>query len=168
MKNGLIILVLLVIAFFAYQHFAVKTDQTDASHNMTASAVEEAQTINTNSLISSAPTGAAVFILEPGDGSTVTSPVTIKFGITNMQVVAAGNNTENSGHHHILLDLESLPDMSMPLPKSENIIHFGGGQTDAILELSPGTHTLQLLLGNYLHIPHSAPVISKKITINVE
>ena len=75
---------------------------------------------------------------------------------------------ENTGHHHILIDVDELPDMSMPLPTTENIVHFGGGQTQTTLTLSPGTHTLQLLLGNHLHVPHDQPVLSEKITITVE
>ena len=120
------------------------------------------------SLISTSPEGAAVFIMEPGDGMTVSSPVTIKFGITNMQVAPAGENIENSGHHHLLINVDELPDMSLPLPATDQIIHFGAGQTETTMEFKPGTYTLQLLLGNYLHIPHDKPVISKKITITVE
>ena len=85
-----------------------------------------------------------------------------------MQVAAAGTNIENSGHHHLLIDMDELPDLSTPLPATEQLVHFGKGQTETQIELSAGTHTLQLLLGNYLHIPHDAPVISKKITITVQ
>jgi len=119
-------------------------------------------------LISESPADADVFILEPGDGATVTSPVTVKFGITNMVVAKAGDNVDNSGHHHLLIDLDKLPDMTAPLPATDQIIHFGGAQTETTIELAPGTHTLQLLLGNYLHIPHDKPVMSTKISITVE
>ena len=121
----------------------------------------------TAGLISSAPANARVFIIEPANGASITSPVTVKFGIENMTVAAAGKNIENSGHHHLLIDLEQLPDLSLPLPATDQLIHFGGAQTEASIELEPGEHTLQLLLGNYLHIPHDKPVISEKITIIV-
>lgn len=120
------------------------------------------------SLISSAPQNADVFILEPGDGTTVSSPVTVKFGITNMVVAPAGTDLENSGHHHLLIDMDSLPDLTQPLPATDQLIHFGKGDTETTIELAPGEHTLQLVLGNYLHIPHDPPVVSKKITITVE
>lgn len=119
-------------------------------------------------LISKAPQNARVFIIEPIDGASVSSPIVVKFGIENMTVVKAGDNTENSGHHHLLIDLNELPDLSAPLPATEQLIHFGGAQTETTIELAPGEHTLQLLLGNYLHIPHDQPVMSDKITISVE
>jgi len=119
-------------------------------------------------LITQAPEGARVFIIEPTDGATVSSPVTIKFGIENMALAEAGLNEENSGHHHILVDLDELPIMTEPLPATEQIIHFGKAQSETTLELTSGEHTLQLLLGNFLHIPHNPPVISEKITITVE
>ena len=155
MKNILIIVVIAVIAFVGFNYYQSTQIETTAITEET-------------SLFSNSPENAAVFILEPGDGSTVSSPVTIKFGISNMLVAPAGTDLENSGHHHILLDLVELPDMSQSLPANDNIIHFGKAQTETIIELNPGTHTLQLLLGNYLHIPHTQPVISKKITITVE
>lgn len=120
------------------------------------------------SLISISADNADVFILEPGDGSTVTSPVTVKFGITNMVVAPAGQNVENSGHHHLLINMDELPPLDQPLPATDQLIHFGGAQTETTVKLEPGKHTLQLVLGNYLHIPHDKPVVSKKITINVE
>ena len=74
----------------------------------------------------------------------------------------------NTGHHHLLIDVDELPNMTLPIPADENHVHFGGGQTETILSLAPGGHTLQLLLGNYLHIPHDPPVVSKKIRITVQ
>lgn len=121
-----------------------------------------------SALISSAPADARVFIIEPVDGATVSSPVLVKFGIENMTVEKAGNNVENSGHHHLLIDLEELPDLTAPLPATEQLIHFGGAQTETSVELEAGEHTLQLLLGNYLHIPHDQPVMSDKITVTVK
>lgn len=137
-------------------------------HSADSEQVDQLLAAAASSLISSAPENAAVFIMEPGDGAVVSSPLTVKFGITNMVVAPAGQDIQNSGHHHLLIDLDTLPDMDQPLPASEQIIHFGGGETETTIELEPGTHTLQLLLGNYLHIPHDQPVLSKKITVTVK
>ncbi len=120
------------------------------------------------SMVSKAPEGATVYFIEPANGATVSSPVTVKFGLSGMGVAPAGTDKENTGHHHILIDVEQLPDMTKPLPASDHIKHFGGGQTETILTLEPGEHTLQLLLGNHLHIPHDKPVMSEKITITVK
>lgn len=163
MKNLFIVIAVAVIAFLAYNYF-----QTDGGQESAISDDAKSDLIRQSELISTAAEDAAVFIMEPGDGATVTSPVTIKFGLTNMQIAPAGDNIENSGHHHLLIDLSELPDMTVPLPASEQIVHFGKGQTETTIELSPGSHSLQLLLGNYLHIPHDQAVISKKIMITVE
>ncbi|MBT8140773.1 MAG: DUF4399 domain-containing protein [Gammaproteobacteria bacterium] len=108
------------------------------------------------------------YIISPSDGATVSSPLRVIFGLQGMGVAPAGSNIENTGHHHLLIDVDELPDLSMPLPATANLVHFGKGQTETLLELAPGTHTLQLLLGNYAHIPHSTPVLSEKITITVK
>jgi hypothetical protein len=115
-----------------------------------------------------APTGAEVYIISPKDGATVSSPVTIQFGLKGMGVAPAGVKFENSGHHHLLIDADAPTDSSLPLPTSDNVRHFGKGQTEASIELKPGKHTLQLLLGDQNHTPHNPPVISKKITITVK
>lgn len=112
------------------------------------------------------PEGAEVYIVTPQDGDTVKSPVTIAFGLNGMGVAPAGVQYENTGHHHLLVDQDELPPNDKPLGSPP--IHFGKGQTETTIELEPGTHTLQLILGNYLHVPHSPPVISEKITITVE
>lgn len=111
--------------------------------------------------------GAGVFFIIPADGDVVSSPVTVEFGIAGMAVAPAGDNTEHTGHHHLIVDAE-LPDFGRPIPASENYIHFGDGSTFTTIELEPGTHTLQLLLGDHLHIPHDPPVKSAVITIEVE
>lgn len=111
---------------------------------------------------------AQVWFVSPKDQSQVSSPVTIIFGSSNLNIAPAGDNQPNSGHHHLLVDMEELPALDMPLPASDQVIHFGKGQTEATIELSPGSHSLQLLLGNYAHVPHSRPVMSEKITIVVE
>ncbi len=108
------------------------------------------------------------YIISPLDGETVSSPVRVIFGLKGMGVAPAGVNIENTGHHHLLIDMNELPDLTKPLPATETLIHFGKGQTETNLELSPGTHTLQLLLGNFIHVPHSKPVLSEKITITVK
>jgi hypothetical protein len=168
MKNIIIAVIAIAIALLIYTQMQ-KNDQTVNEVSPASSETQAAPSIETPAaLISSAPDNAAVFFLEPGDGTTVSSPVTVKFGITNMTVAPAGDNTENSGHHHILINQTELPDVTLPIPATDQIIHFGLGQTETILELEPGEHTLQLLLGNYLHIPHDKPVVSKKITITVE
>jgi hypothetical protein len=167
MKHLIIAIVLVVLATLAYSYFNKTAVESVVT---TSDAVNEPSKLGTgkNSLSSTAPSNAAVFIMQPGDGSTVSSPLTVKFGITNMQVRPAGDNTENTGHHHLLINLDEMPELSQPLPATEQIVHFGKGQTETTIELAPGTHSLQLLLGNYLHIPHDQPVISKKISITVE
>lgn len=117
---------------------------------------------------SSAPADARVFFVEPADGATVSSPVTLVFGLDGMDVVPAGTDKPESGHHHLLINVAELPPMDLPLPATEQIIHFGGGQTETSLELAPGEYRLQLVLGDHLHIPHNPPVVSEAITITVE
>jgi hypothetical protein len=113
------------------------------------------------------PAGAKVYIISPKNGATVKSPFTVKFGIKGMTLAPAGEKTENSGHHHLLIDIDPPADLSKPLPATDQIKHFGKAQTETELTLPPGKHTLQLLLGDSLHIPHNPPVLSKKITITV-
>lgn len=115
-----------------------------------------------------APEGAQVYFISPQNGDEVDTTFAIKFGLKGMGVAPAGTIKEMTGHHHILVDLTEYPDFSKPLPANENIVHFGGGQTETELTLKPGTHTLQLLLGNFAHIPHDQPVISEKITVQVK
>jgi hypothetical protein len=113
------------------------------------------------------PEDAGVYFVSPADGDTVSNPVRIEFGITGMSVVPAGDMTEHSGHHHLIVDAE-LPDPGMPIPADDNHIHFGDGSSSTELTLEPGQHTLQLILGDHLHIPHDPPVTSDPITITVE
>ena len=119
-------------------------------------------------LVSSSPADARVYFITPVDGQTVSRTFTVKFGLSGMGVAPAGTQKDNTGHHHILIDSEARPDMSKPLPATDHIKHFGGGQTETELTLAPGEHTLQLLLGNYAHVPHDKPVLSQKITITVQ
>lgn len=114
-----------------------------------------------------APAGAAVRIISPADGEAVSSPVTVRFGLSGMGVAPAGIQFDSTGHHHLLINVEEMPPMNLPLPASDTIVHFGGGQTETIIELPPGEHRLQLVLGDHLHIPHEPPVVSDVITITV-
>lgn len=115
-----------------------------------------------------APDGASVYFVTPLDGQTVSTPVTVRYGLEGMGVAPAGVEQEGTGHHHLLVDVDELPAMDEPIPADEQHIHFGGGQTQTTLELEPGEHTLQLLVGDHLHVPHEPPVMSEKITITVE
>lgn len=111
---------------------------------------------------------AKAYIISPAHGETVTSPVTVKFGLKGKGVAPAGIEADNTGHHHLLIDVDQLPDLDKPIPSDEQHVHFGGGQTETTIELEPGEHTLQLLLGDHLHVPHESPVTSRPITITVE
>jgi hypothetical protein len=108
-----------------------------------------------------------VFIIEPADGATVTSPVTVKFGAEGVEIAPAGTDNPNSGHHHLLID-STIPDLNSAIPKDEHHVHYGKGQTEATVELKPGKHTLQLLLGDKNHIPTDPPVESPVVTITVQ
>lgn len=117
---------------------------------------------------SSSPPEAEVYVISPQPGEIVTSPFTVKFGLKGMGIAPAGIDKSGTGHHHLLIDLTALPDVKESLPATDNIKHFGGGQTETTLTLPPGEHTLQLLLANYLHIPHQPPVVSAPVTITVQ
>lgn len=110
--------------------------------------------------------GAAVYIISPADGTDVSSPVRVVFGLRGMGIAPAGVERSGTGHHHLLIDRE-LPAFDKPIPADEHTIHFGGGQTETELELAPGEHNLQLLLADHTHTPHDPPVYSKKINITV-
>ena len=111
---------------------------------------------------------ANLYIISPADGTTQKNPVKIVFGLSGMGVAPAGVDIANTGHHHLLVDLDTLPDKSLPIPNDDKHRHFGAGQTETTIDLSKGSHTLQLILGNHSHVPHETPVVSKKITINIE
>lgn len=116
---------------------------------------------------SKSPAGAKVTILEPANGATVSSPVTVKFGLTGMEVSPAGTAKENSGHHHLIID-KTLADPKAAIPADDNHMHFGKGQTETVVELTPGEHTLQLILADHNHIPHDPVVQSEVIKITVK
>ncbi len=115
---------------------------------------------------SPSPEGASVYIISPANGESVSTTFTVKFGLQGMGVAPAGVVKPKTGHHHLIINGEALPPMNTPLGGS--VMHFGGGQTEKTLTLKPGQHTLQLILGDHLHVPHNPPVISKKITITVK
>lgn len=115
-----------------------------------------------------APEGAKVYIISPEDGATVSSPVTVVFGLEGMGVAPAGVDKPKTGHHHLLIDLDMMPPAGQPIPADDKHKHFGGGQTQVSLDMEPGSHTLQLLLGDMNHVPHNPPIASEKITITVK
>ena len=110
---------------------------------------------------------AKVYFINLEDGDVVENPVYIQFGLSGKGVAPAGVDKENTGHHHHLIDVKAI-DFYMPIPSSENHLHFGGGQTETSIELTPGEHELQLVLGDLYHVPHSPPITSKKIKISVK
>ncbi|MFI4868070.1 MAG: DUF4399 domain-containing protein [Steroidobacterales bacterium] len=116
---------------------------------------------------SPSPAGAAVYIIKPAAGARVKSPVTVVFGLKGMGIAPAGVKFDNTGHHHLLIDSELPADLTQPLPVSDNIRHFGKGQTETTLDLPPGKHTLQLLFADYTHTPFVPNVASSRITITV-
>lgn len=116
-----------------------------------------------------APEGAKVYFLNLKDGDKVKSPVTVQFGLSGMGVAPAGTEKEKTGHHHLLIDTELTGEaLNEPIPADDDHKHFGGGQTETTIELAPGEHTLQLVMGDWSHIPHNPPVMSERITITVE
>lgn len=122
----------------------------------------------------SAP-GAEVYFVNLKDGDTVESPVTVVFGLSGMGVAPAGTEKENTGHHHLFINRPPLgegddgaDELEANIPADENHVHFGGGQTEATLDLPPGRHSLQLVLADKDHIPHDPPIVSEVITITVD
>jgi len=114
------------------------------------------------------PATAKAYIISPKNGDTVSSPFTVLFGLKGMGVAPANVNQPETGHHHLMVDMAQPPDMNIPLPMTDNLKHFGKGQTETDLTLPPGRHTLQLIVGDYLHIPFDPPVTSEKITVTVK
>jgi hypothetical protein len=115
------------------------------------------------------PTGAKVYIINLKDGAEVTSPFLAQFGLSGMGIAPAGVEKPNTGHHHLLIDTKMTDEqMKAPIPADDTHKHFGGGQTEAVVTLAPGKHTLQLLLADWTHIPHAPPVMSEPIMITVK
>jgi hypothetical protein len=119
-------------------------------------------------LVSHAPIEAQAYIIEPADGARVPETFRVQFGLSGMELAPAGMDQPNTGHHHLLIDQQELPELTASLPATEQIRHFGKAQTETELTLEPGEHTLRLILGNYLHVPHDNPVISEPVNITVQ
>jgi hypothetical protein len=115
-----------------------------------------------------APAGAMAYIIEPADGARVSSPVRVVFGLKGFGVAPAGVDRNDAGHHHLLVDAGMPANLALPIPNDEQHRHFGGGQTEVELTLPPGRHTLQLVVGDHLHIPHDPPIASSVVTIEVQ
>ncbi|MBV9740095.1 MAG: DUF4399 domain-containing protein [Hyphomicrobiales bacterium] len=116
----------------------------------------------------SAPKDATLYFIWPLDGATLKGPFWCRFGLRNMGVTHAGDEFANSGHHHLLIDVNEVLDTHEPIPQDKSHLHFGAGQTETRLELTPGKHTLQLVLGDAKHFPFNPPLVSRKITITVK
>lgn len=113
------------------------------------------------------PAGSKIYFITPKNDEVVSNPVSLEFGSEGVEIVPSGQDKPATGHHHIIIDAE-LPNMNVPIPADDNYVHFGDGRSSTQLTLEPGVHTLQLLLGDFLHIPHDPPLYSEKITVTVE
>ena len=141
---------------------AKKAAQSESAKNAKAKALAKIGMDVTPS-----PAGAKVYFIEPKNGAEVKGPVKVVFGLAGMGVAPAGTQKDNTGHHHLVIDGAAF-DATRPLPVSDQIKHFGNGQTETTVTLAPGKHTLQLVLGDWKHQPHSPAVISETITITVK
>lgn len=116
-----------------------------------------------------APPNAVVYFINVKDGDTVKSPFKIQFGLSGMGIAPAGVEKPNTGHHHLLIDTTLTPEQAKaPIPADDHHLHFGGGQTETMVTLPPGRHTLQLVLGDWSHVPFNPPIVSPVITVNVK
>ena len=163
MKLRLLFLSSLVVALAACGEKAVDESTSAVPETAVETSAEPVVGLARSASVS----GASVFFITPDDGSAVGNPIHVEFGIAGMEVVKAGDNQPNSGHHHLLIDT-GLPDVNSPIPADDHHIHFGDGSTVTDISLAPGEHTLQMLLGDYLHIPHEPALVSEVITITVE
>jgi len=114
------------------------------------------------------PKDALLYIIWPHDGQTIRGAFWCRFGLRNMGVTHAGDAYANSGHHHLLVDVSEPLDPKQPIAQDKSHLHFGAGQTETHIELPPGKHTLQLVLGDAKHYPFDPPVVSKKITVRIK
>ena len=115
-----------------------------------------------------APAGVELYFISPKDGETVGEELTVRFGLRGMGISPAGTMKAGTGHHHLLVDVDALPPLDMPIPADEHHVHFGGGQTETTIKLTPGKHTLQLDLADSLHMQFDPPIVSKKINVTVK
>ena len=157
-KNYIVIILSLTMVASCNQN--KENNQTTAENNEFATSAPKIQR-------NEAPENATVYFITPSPNAVLSSPVKVEFGVTEMEIVPLGQNIPLTGHHHIIINAD-LPDMNFPIPADENYVHFGDGSSETTLNLDKGDHTLQLILGDYLHIPHNPPVYSDKITITVE
>lgn len=134
---------------------------------LTAALLMACASVSLAEQLPSAP-GTEVYFIAPRDGEHVKGPVHVVFGLKGMGIAPAGVKFDGTGHHHLLIDTDMPADSTQPLPATENIRHFGKGQTETTLELAPGKHTLQLVFADYTHTPFTPNVISRKITITVK
>jgi Domain of unknown function (DUF4399) len=119
--------------------------------------------------VTPSPKGAKVYFINLKNGDVVTSPFLVQFGLSGMGVAPLGVDNANTGHHHLIIDTKLSPEeLKAPIAADAKHVHYGGGQTEATVTLPPGQHTLQLVLGNWSHIPHDPPVMSETITITVK
>ena len=114
------------------------------------------------------PKDALLYIIWPHDGQTIRGAFWCRFGLRNMGVTHAGDAYANSGHHHLLVDVSEPLDPKQPIAQDKSHLHFGAGQTETHIELPPGKHTLQLVLGDAKHYPFDPPVVSKNITVRIK
>ena len=114
------------------------------------------------------PKDAYLYIISPKDGATISGPFWCLFGLRGMGITHAGDQFPSSGHHHLFIDVDEPLNPSEPIPQDKKHLHYGSGQTQALIQLSPGQHTLQLVLGDAKHFPFNPPLVSKKITITVK
>ncbi|HKY89985.1 MAG TPA: DUF4399 domain-containing protein [Nevskiaceae bacterium] len=157
---------LLAVALVAAAGTAQAADSTQTWKDM---AKQQANTkiAEKLNLPTAAPADAKVYFIAPADGATVTSPVKVQFGLTGMGIAPAGMQFENTGHHHLLIDAPTV-DFTVPLPTTEQIVHFGKGQTETAVTLKPGTHKLQLVFGDWKHQPFAPALQSETITVTVK
>ena len=113
------------------------------------------------------PPNARAYFINLKSGQHVKSPVLVQFGLSGMGVAPAGSTNANTGHHHLIIDADTPP-AGMPIPMDEKHRHFGGGQTEVSVQLTPGNHTLQMVLADGAHIPHNPAVVSEKVSITVD
>ena len=115
-----------------------------------------------------APDDAYLYFIWPDNGTVIRGAFWCRFGLRNMGVTHAGDDFANSGHHHLLIDVNDPLDPNDAIPQDKNHLHFGAGQTEARIELPPGKHTLQLVLGDWSHVPFNPPIVSPVITVEVK
>jgi Domain of unknown function (DUF4399) len=162
MRNPAFLLALSAAALAACSHSPVATT-APAAMRATASV----PVLSSGYKKVAAPAGASVYFMNLKNGDVVSSPVLVQFGLRGAGVAPAGVEKEATGHHHLLINVAEL-DLNAPIPMTDSHRHFGGGQTEARLELKPGTYTLQLLLADHNHIPHHPALLSERITITVK